>query len=81
MTGPDRFHRTVCIIVFFPEIDCGNPDPIDHATHTETATVYDSESVYACDAGYDPTGEDTIKCLNTSNWSDTDFSCSREWWF
>ncbi|XP_052807798.1 sushi, von Willebrand factor type A, EGF and pentraxin domain-containing protein 1-like [Mya arenaria] len=57
--------------------DCGHPTLPEHArVDTSNETVYQSIAMFSCDAGYTLHGDNTSRCLESSQWEGFNFTCS-----
>ncbi|KAK3104593.1 hypothetical protein FSP39_005761 [Pinctada imbricata] len=55
--------------------DCGIPNSIEFGNYTMIRSTYQGNVTYYCDIGYYSEGNESIECLHTGNWSETDFIC------
>ncbi|XP_078276475.1 sushi, von Willebrand factor type A, EGF and pentraxin domain-containing protein 1-like [Rhinoraja longicauda] len=56
---------------------CGHPPPVDNGTvWPQEECTYRQQAHYSCDRGYTLTGDGTISCTHTGNWSSPAPNCT-----
>lgn len=62
----------VCTVV-----DCGTPTPIDNGTvEVSDGTMFDADATYSCDPLHVLSGNPTLTCLESGDWSDVAPICT-----
>ena len=65
----------ICLIHFVPEIDCGVLGNPANGEVFVMNTIYNSVATYSCNTGYNLTGDDMRRCLESGFWSGSEPSC------
>ncbi|XP_052796464.1 sushi, von Willebrand factor type A, EGF and pentraxin domain-containing protein 1-like [Mya arenaria] len=56
-------------------VDCHAPPTLNHGHVTSNATTFPSSTTYTCEPGYILSGNSTIQCLSSGQWSSKRASC------
>ncbi|XP_052243416.1 uncharacterized protein LOC127853188 isoform X4 [Dreissena polymorpha] len=60
----------------FSTTDCVSPPGIPNGTYTALSAAYNSAINYLCNPGFQLTGNNSIMCLDSGNWSELKATCT-----